>query len=109
MYHPGYPFWSTYLDPFQGCIYGVYQWRIGLGIPPDAPLTHQDVVMVTHRADPYSNTSKRMQMGYLKSMILDPFFMVLVVLHILLQHGKTMFAKNVYRHFQNVPLPCHCP
>ena len=109
MYHPGYPFWSTYLDPFQGCIHGVYQWRIGLGIPPYAPLTHQDVVTDTHGVDTYSGTSKSMQMGYLKSMILDPFFMVLVVLHILLQHGKTMFAKNVYRHFQNVPLPCHCP
>ena len=42
-------------------------------------------------------------------MILDPFFMVLAISHISHEHGKTMFAKNVYRHFQNVPLPCSCP
>ena len=52
---------------------------------------------------------KCMKLGSPKSSIFDPFFMVLEVLPISAQPGKTVFAKLANHQMQNVPLPCHCP
>lgn len=52
-------------------------------------------------------TSKTPEIGTPKIMILDPFFMVLSILHISANTGKTVLRKIVYHENKNVPLPCH--
>ena len=50
---------------------------------------------------------KSMKLVPPKSSIWDPFFMVLVIFHILLNSVKNVLRKIVYHENKNVPLPCY--